>query len=227
MGLRGPKPKRQEIKWTEDFAYAVGLLATDGCLSSDGRHLSLVSKDREQVEAIKRCLGLGAGIRRHDAGVAGKDRAYFRIQWGDVILYDFLRSIGIRERKSLTIGALQIPDEYFFDFLRGSFDGDGSFYSYRDPRWSTSFMIYTSFASASHAHVCWLRETVRRLAGIVGHVSVSKRGNGMYSLRYAKRESLQLLARLYSKAGSACLARKRLKIERSLRIVGELLPAGS
>jgi len=53
MGLRGPKPKKKggvKIKWSSNFAYAIGLLASDGCLSSDGRHIILTSRDREQLE---------------------------------------------------------------------------------------------------------------------------------------------------------------------------------
>jgi len=30
--------------WSADFAYAVGLLTTDGSLSIDGRHINLTSK---------------------------------------------------------------------------------------------------------------------------------------------------------------------------------------
>lgn len=226
MGLRGPKPKRESIQWTEDFAYAIGLIATDGNLSSDGRHLTLVSKDREQIENIQRCLALEAQIGMHDAGMAGRGRAYFRVQWGDVTLYRFLVSIGLTERKSLSIGEVLVPDLYFFDFLRGCFDGDGSFYSYRDPRWN-SFMFYTSFLSASVAHIRWLQETIFRLAGVRGYVVTSGQGNDLHSLRYAKRESLVLLGRVYSRPGQTCLSRKRLKIERALRIVGESLPHGS
>src|SRR5688572_26861634 len=35
-----------------DVSYAVGLAATDGNLSGDGRHMSFVSKDRDLVETF-------------------------------------------------------------------------------------------------------------------------------------------------------------------------------
>ena len=134
------------------------------------------------------------------------------------------RSCQRMPNKSRKLNTLKIPDKYFFDFLRGHFDGDGSFYSYFDPRWKSSFMFYLTFLSASTGHIQWLRESVERLCGVHGHISFTSRlGLEMSSLRYAKRESLQLLAILYPNERVICLKRKRLKIEKALRIVGESL----
>ena len=36
----------KEYKWTPELAYIVGLITTDGCLSSDGRHLTFTSCDK-------------------------------------------------------------------------------------------------------------------------------------------------------------------------------------
>ncbi len=48
MGKRGPKPKETiNTKWRADLAYAIGLLATDGCLAKDNLLIDLTSKDRE------------------------------------------------------------------------------------------------------------------------------------------------------------------------------------
>src|SRR3989344_1435130 len=227
MGLRGPKPRRREVVWSPELAYAVGLIASDGCLSSDGRHLFFVSKDSEQIENFKKCLGLEVKTGIHRAGARMKNRTYHRVQWGDVVLYAFLLDIGLMPNKSKILGALAVPDEYFFDFLRGSFDGDGSFYSYFDPRWKSSFMYYLNFTSASPIHIDWLRETLHRLLGVRGHISKMGGPNASRSLianlRYAKQESLVVMNAMYSTPCSIHLSRKRLKIEAALRIVGESL----
>lgn len=224
MGKRGPKSRRKEVAWSPEFAYAIGLITTDGNLSIDGRHLSLVSKDIEQIKNLKKCLALKTKIGIHRSGRKNAYRTYHRVQWGDIVLYDFLLDIGLMPNKSRKLNTLNIPDKYFFDFLRGHFDGDGSFYSYFDPRWKSSFMFYLTFLSASTGHIQWLRESVERLCGVHGHISFTNRlGLEMSSLRYAKRESLQLLAALYPNERVICLKRKRLKIEKALRIVGESL----
>jgi len=67
--------------------------------------------------------------------------------------------------KTRIIGEVKIPKKYFFDFLRGHLDGDGSTYSYFDPRWKTSFLFYLSFVSASEKHTLWLRETIQSFFG--------------------------------------------------------------
>lgn len=227
MAKRGPKPKRKEVIWSPELAYAIGLIASDGCLSNDGRHLFFVSKDIEQIQNLKKCLELKVKIGIHRAGVRMKNRTYHRVQWGDVFLYNFLLSIGLMPAKSKVLGALAIPDEYFFDFLRGSFDGDGSFYSYFDPRWKASFMHYLNFTSASRAHIDWLRETLHRLLGVKGHISkmggIGKERHLICNLRFAKKESLLVMNAMYSTPCSVHLSRKLLKIERALRIVGKSL----
>lgn len=228
MGKRGPKPRRKEVVWSSEFAYAVGLIATDGCLSSDGRHLIFVSKDIEQLNNLKNCLGLKVKLGKHYTGRKEENIFCHRVQWGDVFLYAFLVNIGLTPNKSLTLGELVIPDEYFFDFLRGSFDGDGSFYSYYDPRWKSSFMFYLNFTSASPVHVKWLRRTIERLIQVKGHVSRTKEtehNHGIETLRYAKAEALVVLRAMYMTASNVHLSRKRLKIVRALRIVRESLPA--
>lgn len=80
------------------------------------------------------------------------------VQFSDVLFHQFLISIGITPAKSKTIGIIKIPKKYFFDFLRGCFDGDGSFYSYYDKRWKSSFMFYLTLASASQDFINWIRK---------------------------------------------------------------------
>ena len=144
---RGLKPQNKvKIEWSPEFAYAIGLLTTDGNLSSDSRHFDLTSKDKEQLENFLRCLGIKNKIGIKTSGLGKKS---FRVQFGDVTFYKFLLNIGLTSNKSKKLGALDIPDKYFFDFLRGHFDGDGTFYSYFDPRWKSSYLFYTVFISAS------------------------------------------------------------------------------
>lgn len=222
MGKRGPKARRENVEWSADLAYAVGLIATDGGLSVDGRHLDLTSKDTEQLENFMHCIGKKVRISTKRA--SSRAAPVSRIQFSDVMLYDFFLSIGLTPRKSLTMGPLCVPDEFFFDFLRGHLDGDGCFYSYYDPRWRSSFMFYLVFLSASPTHVEWLRATLRRLLGVHGHMTHTGKGNGVWNLRFAKVEAEKVILHLYAHPSVVCLSRKRLKIQAALSIVGKSLP---
>ena len=220
MGKRGSKPEgKVKIKWSQNFAYAIGLIATDGSLSKDGRHISFVSKDLEQVKNYNKSLDIKVNVGLHFSGTKKKA---FRVQFGDVLFYKFLLEIGMSPAKSLIMGELKIPDEFFFSFLRGCFDGDGCTYSYWDPRWKSSFMFYVGFASGSLKFVSWLKSVVFRLSGLAGHISVTKKKgerNEYYQLKYSKYEAMKLIKLIFENKRCIKLQRKYLKIQRSLDIV--------
>ena len=119
MGKRGPKPKgKVKIKWSPKFAYAIGLLVSDGNLSPDGRHIVFVSKDYEMIELFQESLGIDIHIGKKANGTL-PGKPYFVAQFSDVLFYKFLMDIGLMPNKSKVIGDVKIPDSYFFDFLRG------------------------------------------------------------------------------------------------------------
>lgn len=213
---RGAKPKgKVKIEWSAEFAYAIGLLTTDGSLSADSRHIDLTSKDKEQLENFLKCLKSKNKISFKDSG---RNKKYLRVQLGDVNFYRFLIEIGLMPKKTKRLNKIEIPKRYFFDFIRGHFDGDGTFYSYFDPRWKSSYMFYTVLVSASKNHIYWLRKTIRSFLGVEGHITKSIHSS-VYQLKYAKAESLKLLPHMYYNSDVVCLSRKRLKIEKAFRTV--------
>ena len=134
-------PKQKvKIRWSADFAYAIGLLVTDGNLSKDNRHISFTSKDYELIENLQIGLGINENVGKKARG-GEKEKKYFVLEFSDVIFYRFLLSIGLMPAKSKILGEIAVPRLYMMDFLRGHFDGDGSFFSYFDPRWRSSFMF--------------------------------------------------------------------------------------
>jgi len=181
----------------------VGLIATDGNLSSDGRHLEFTSKDLEQLETFKRCLNLKNRIGWKLSGYSSK--RYPRIQFGNVKLYRWLVQAGLTPKKSKTLGALKIPDEFFFDFLRGSFDGDGCIQTYMDAVFPNSRRLYLIFYSASRPHLEWICQTVFKLSGLAGRIN---QGARVWKLKYAKKNSQVLLKSIYYRRDLPCLQRK-------------------
>lgn len=199
---------RIKIDWSGELAYAVGLITTDGNLNIDGRHIDFTSKDIQLIKTFKKCLGIGNKIGKKSSGFS--DKEYFHVQFGDVIFYKWLLGIGLAPHKSKTLGPLAIPDEYFFDFLRGHFDGDGCCYSYWDKRWHSSFMFYVCFISASREHISWLSSRIKKLLGIETVLRIEK--GPMYGLRFAKSASEIIIRKMYYKKGLPCLKRKYKKL---------------
>lgn len=209
----GVKPKgKVEIKWSPKFAYAIGLLTSDGCLSGDGRHIDFTSKDLQQIKNFLNCLNIKNKIGRKSSGFSNK--MYFRTQFSDKLFFNFLLTIGLSPAKSKILKNLKVPSEYFFDFLRGMFDGDGSIYAYWDPRWRSSYMFYVQFASASIDFLEWTERQVFKLGSVHGKM---KRSGHVYQLVYAKGGSMVLLENMYYNGKLVCLKRKKDKIKKILQ----------
>jgi hypothetical protein len=145
----------------------------------------------------------------------------FRLTFGDRLFYDWLVSIGVTPRKTLTIGKVEVPDDLFRDFLRGHLDGDGSISHYID-RYHTRLKpqyvyerLYLRFLTANAKHIQWLRDTANRVLGVAGSVTVSRPRAElggtvpMHTLAFAKREAIGLLRQRYHAPDVPCLARKR------------------
>ncbi len=203
-----------EVNWSSAFAYLVGIIATDGSLSKDGRHIDITSKDRQLLAAIKVSLEIKNKIGRKARG-GSIDKKYFRIQLGDRSFYKFLLSIGITPAKSKTIGQLKIPVLYFNDFLRGCIDGDGSIGVTRHPesKWpQLRLRVY----SASNAFLCWLKEQIAEIIEVQGgHFSSGKR---VRVLSYGKQDSTKVLKFVYYPGATIFLKRKYRIAQPFLRV---------
>ena len=203
------KPLEKIPQWSPTLAYTIGLITTDGNLSSDGRHINFTSKDKQLVQTFKECLRLQNKIG-HKARERKGIKRYYQIQFGNIVLYRWLLDIGLTPNKSKTINTLEIPNQYFADFLRGHLDGDGSIKVYQDPVWKKSQRIYVVFNSASILHIEWLQHRIKSLFGVKGFLRTA---NTMFSLTFAKKESLRLLPNLYHRANLPCLERKRTIVQ--------------
>ncbi len=217
--LTVPKKRliRTDFEWNPQLAYAIGLITTDGNLSKDKRHISLTSTDKDLLTTFRDCLGKRNHITKDLKSSISLKQAY-RVQFGDVVLYDWLVKIGLHANKSLTIGPLQIDERYFRDFLRGHLDGDGSIIHYIDrynaplnPKYIYE-RLFVYFMSASEKHILWLRKTITKLKSISGSINKRVPKNKNYSnffvLKFSTKEAKILLNWIYYKPGLPCLKRK-------------------
>lgn len=134
------------------------------------------------------------------------EKKYYVLQFGDVNFYKFLLEIGLTPRKSKTIGRLNIPDEFFYDFLRGCFDGDGTIGTFCHPE-SKYLQLRVTFCSASMDFLKWLKEAISR-NGLRGYF---RKGTRVYTLTFAKYDSIKLLNLMYYDGCELYLTRKRIK----------------
>jgi len=186
------KRKELNIKGA-NLWYLVGLITSDGCLSSDGRHIDITSKDYEFLQDIRYSFGISNKIGTKYNSIKQKS---FHIQIANRNFYDFLLSIGLKCNKSLTLNALKIPTHYFSDFLRGLIDGDGCIRRWAHPsnnkeQWS--LRIY----SGSSTFIKWVKNKAEALLKIKG--KLCRKADTKWTLKYGKMAAREIAQICYYK----------------------------
>lgn len=208
----GQLQRKVQIKWSSNFAYAIGLITSDGNLSSNKKKIGFVSKDLELIQKFKIALRITSKIHKYPRGQK-PFKKYYNITIGDKVFYQFLNTIGLKSAKSKTIKFVRIPDQYFADFLRGLFDGDGTFYYYWDKRWPNSFGFKLSFISASIQFINWLKKKLTQAYKVKGYLHP---GKGVVNLEYVKGDSKRIFAAMYYRNAPLFLNRKYRKLEKAI-----------
>lgn len=208
MNKSGPRPKPFECR-SDLFWYLVGLIATDGCLLA-GRHVVVTSSDQIFLEQLQRALGGIGRIRQKQSGYGTIGYDYYL---GGVTLYRKLLVIGLTPRKSLTLGALNIPDAAYHNFFRGVIDGDGNIRRWVHPSNQHEQWELRIF-SVSKAFVTWLHEMAQRLWQVQGVIIEKPRANEkhhmMFVLKFGKLASKVILSQCYYRNAVALQRKARL-----------------
>ncbi len=188
--------------------------------------MSFSSKDRNLVEAFAACAGVTAKIRQRRRVAWGKEWVGYEVGFSSVRLARWFQEIGIGPRKSLTLGALRVPDDYFFDAVRGLLDGDGSIARYTDSRGRHCFSL--RFCCGSETHLRWLRQALNSRLGVDGSLVGTIRPRGLsqrpiFQLQYGRRASEQIAKCIYLRPDAPRLERKWIRWAAELEAI-ELRP---
>lgn len=202
--------KRKELKIEgPNLWYLVGLIASDGSLSPDGRHIDITSSEYEFLEGVKSLIGI-----KNKIGVkyGSKKEQNFRIQIANRNFYEFLLVIGLTPNKSLTIRALNVPDKFFKDFLRGVIDGDGGISKWFHPtnlreQWSLRI------SSGSLKFLEWLSDKIEDILSGKGRTHQENINGTQFRLKYGKVAARKILEECYYKG---CFG-----LERKVRLAHE------
>lgn len=211
----GGGPRTLPLEWSDDMAYVVGLMATDGCLVSRGRrYLSFDSGDEQLVRTFLACLGRPMFYRALPTATGG---VRFKAQFSDVRFYRWLESIGLTPRKSLTLGGIDVPDEHLFPLVRGLFEGDGNIANFTHHPTIATYpdyeyeRLWVFFTSASRPHLEWIQGRVRATLGARGTIEAQKirpPRHAFFRLKYGNGESVPLLKAMYPDETVPMLKRK-------------------
>lgn len=125
---------KMKMSFNEDYfdteipnmAYILGLLASDGCISSNRNEIiiKLNTVDKEILERIHNELNMTRPIKDH---ITNSGQAYSVLSLSSIKIKKILKekyNIGPRKTFNL-IFPYNLKREYWIDFIRGYFDGDG------------------------------------------------------------------------------------------------------
>jgi hypothetical protein len=134
--------------WTPEMAYVLGILATDGCVGK--YRVVLTSTDFELVEKVRCLIGSNHEItERPPRGWSRKPQ--YGLQVSSLKYVRALAALGVVPAKSLVLRFPKMPDECVRHFLRGCWDGDGSFHL--ESRVRSRQNLIASIVSGSRAFI--------------------------------------------------------------------------
>lgn len=206
-------PCVKDLSTPQKIWYIIGYIATDGSLSIDGRHINITSKDRGHLYNIKNALHSKNTIGRKTRLIS-EEKKYSQLQLGDVNFYKYLQSLGFTTRKSLTLGEININNDFFNDFLRGVIDGDGNISTWVH-RTNNHTQWTLRIFSASPNFINWIKVKIAKEFSISGRLYIRlarNRDNPMYVLKFGKIAAKNILKQIYY-PGCLSLERKFLKAQ--------------
>ena len=119
--------------WSPQMSYILGYIAADGCIykrknRKNSYTLNITSKDKDNLLKMGKNLSPDCSI---SIKYNSQRLPYSQIQISNREICGDLISLGILPRKTYNLNFIKVPEEYFSDFVRGFFDGDGTVYIYK------------------------------------------------------------------------------------------------
>lgn len=179
-------------------AYWLGYICADGCVHKNRCKLSLVSKDFEVIEKFKKDTKSNYKISTINSYDKRTKKTYIRysIQITNLFFVENLINIGVDVDKSEHLEFPNINEEYYYSFIAGLFDGDGSVSIYR--HYLKCNLISTKEVLEKIQHIFNTK---------MAYNKVTKKNLNVYKVCWYK-DSYRILKCIYSKNPKMYLSRK-------------------
>lgn len=189
---------------SHDMAYVLGILASDGTVRKDSNEikLTLAVIDEDYLVQLHNLIG-GRPIKKYEDRKGHKNVTW---SFSSKKIKDELSKYNIVPNKTYTMKfPMELKEEYWIDFIRGYFDGDGS--------------ISTAGAHSIRWQLC--SKTKEILETIIDYfekkysipkVSIYKRQDGLYYFQYSSTATKSIYKILYSE-NCLYLPRKKEKFQ--------------
>ncbi len=182
---------------TKEACWFIGWITSDGYINEIHPAVSLEICDREPLEIIAKLMNYNGQIKEYRMRKNQKKQSYL-LFFNDKKLVDDFVKIGIRQNKSKSIQMPIINPEFFYHFLRGVIEGDGSIVS-SDNR---QFVFLNSSSKI-------FLEQIALVVNLPFKIREMK--TGVYRLVYWDKHANELCIRIYKDSDNLRLERKYKK----------------
>lgn len=185
--------------------YILGLIWSDGNLSSDLRKISICSTDKSLIDDLYPVFCDCKHRKIYSYTVHGFT-SHTIINTNQNFI-DFCMQLGLHPHKSFTINFPKIPKENVYSFIRGIFDGDGSIYIQN--RYKNKIYLGISIVSANNAFLLKMQIYLQEQQ-INSNVILDSRGS-IYCLKIYQQESIKKFYQYIYQTDTCSLHRKKAK----------------
>jgi len=202
------------------MAYVLGYITADGCIavSKNRKHpftLNITSVEKKHLYRLRNALSSGHKISKKPGG---KPKLFaYQLQIRNPIITKDLINLGIYPRKTYNLNPIKVPNNYFSDFVRGFFDGDGTVYIYRV---NNVPQIKAGFVSSSLSFITKFNEQLCENLSIPKkaiHQTTNKRMREkmiQYAICFYIDDCEKLAKFMYGNNPTLCLPRKQRVFEK-------------
>jgi intein/homing endonuclease len=218
MGLRRVvKPLKYAIdedffnNWSPAFSYFLGFFMADGNidLKSKAVRIKINQKDKYLLEHF-------ANLMKTNRLVASFQNCC-ELRINNLLIIRRLIAVGCIPGNSLNNKFPEsLPDDYFFDFLRGYIDGDGSIYICKSVA-SRQKNVLRMSVLGSETFLKRIVEKIEKSLSLKSKYAIRQtKSKHLYSVTFNGEFARRICKALYEKSGSVCLERKKNIYEKHL-----------
>lgn len=201
----------------ENMAYILGFLAADGNVSKKENLIAiqLLASDKELLEQFRQITKNTRPLEYYTRKETSHEIVSFRV-WSKA-WKDDLNHYGITPQKTFNlIPPTFLNSDYYIDYIRGFFDGDGSIYAVKN-----EIIVRVQFMCMCKNFIEWLRSIlVNQYHILCNNLTTSYTQNNKiyYKFIIGDKKELQKLYHLFYDNKTLYLPRKKEKFELLLNI---------
>lgn len=199
------------------MAYILGFMYADGNIVETKRrnhYIAIYTADRTLLASMRQCMKSEHRIAQRNA-CSG---LVYRIQIGSKEWFSDLGKLGLFPNKTKRMLLPHVPTEFFGDFVRGYFDGDGNVWVglVHKERKTALQTIQVAFTSGSTEYLQSVHRALQEMGLAGGSVYISKKKQ-FARLVFSVSDALKIYKIMYNCPHKLYLKRKKVVFEQFMK----------